>query len=394
MTPTRTVFLVARRELNTRLRTRSFAIGTVVTILVLAGYLLLQASLAEDADRSKVGLSGQATGLAAPLTATAKQLGHTVEVSDVKDPSEGERMVRDGDLDAFVSGTADRLRVTVRSELDENLHKAMNALAQQQVLEAQLLAAEVPNTREILENAARAHVQVDTLERVDPQKDQRLAVALVLIVLLYMSLLLYGTMVAQGVVEEKASRVVEILLATVRPWQLLLGKVIGLGIVGLIQFTLIGVTGLAVALATDVLTIDGAATGALVWGLIWYVLGYFLFATVFASVGSLVSRQEDAQSVLTPITLVVAVAFVLGLSLLTRSADDGVTVVLSLVPPFSPILMPGRIALGVASGWEIALSVILTVTAIAALTWLGGRVYRNAVLRTGSRVRLRDALGV
>jgi ABC-2 type transport system permease protein len=205
-------------------------------------------------------------------------------------------------------------------------------------------------------------------------------------------LLLYGTMVAQGVVEEKSSRVVEILLSTVRPWQLLIGKVVGLGLVGLIQFAIVSVTGLLLAVVTDVLTISGVATSTLIWGLVWYLLGYFLYATVFAAVGSLVSRQEDIQAVLAPVTLVLVAAFVLGFSVLTQDASSTASTVLSLLPPFSPILMPGRIALGAAPAWQLAMAVVLTMAAIAVCTWLGAKVYRNAVLRMGTRVRLRDAL--
>jgi ABC-2 type transport system permease protein len=280
----------------------------------------------------------------------------------------------------------------VKEDLNADLRIALDAIAQQQVLEAQLAAIEDVDPNQVLETVASAHVDVHSQQAPDPRRGQRLAVALLIIALLYVSLVLYGTMVAQGVIEEKSSRVVEILLATVRPWQLLTGKVLGLGLVGLIQLAVIGVAGLVLASATGVLSISGVAISSVLWGLLWYLLGYFLYATVFAAVGSLVSRQEDAQSVLTPITLVLVVAFVLGFGVLAQDATSTASTVLSLVPPFSPILMPGKIALGAAPAWQIATAIALTLAAIALLTRLGGRIYQNAVLHMGTRVRLRDAL--
>jgi ABC-2 type transport system permease protein len=235
-------------------------------------------------------------------------------------------------------------------------------------------------------------VKVTQLEPRRGDEGQRLVIGLVVAFLLYMALMIYGQMVAQGVVEEKSSRVVELLLSTVRPWQLLAGKVLGLGLVGLIQFAVIAVVGLAAGLATDAITISGAAIGGLLAGLLWYLLGFFFYATIFAAVGSLVSRQEDAQGVLTPVTMVIVVGFVFGINLLIEDGSSTLTMVMALLPPFAPILMPGLTAMGLAPIWLQVGSILLTLGGIALVSWLGGRIYRNAVLRSGSRVRLRDAL--
>jgi ABC-2 type transport system permease protein len=105
-----------------------------------------------------------------------------------------------------------------------------------------------------------------------------------------------------------------------------------------------------------------------------------------------VSRQEDAASVITPVTMVLTIGFVVGFNVLLQNPEGGAARVLSLIPLFSPILMPGRIATGTAPGWEIGLALVLTLLAGALLTWLGSKVYRNAVLHTGSRLNLRAAL--
>ncbi|RAS64102.1 ABC-2 type transport system permease protein [Lentzea atacamensis] len=393
MTSARAVSLVARREFVTKVRTRSFLIGTAVIIAVLAGYVVLQSVLFDDQQRSVVGLSGQATQLADPLREKAKSFGIEVETRDVTTVDSAERQVRDGSLDALVTGAPPALKMIVKGSGDEVLTTVLNDVLRQQVLVAQLAEAGI-TPQQVAQNLANVNVDVTALEPVDPQRGQRLAIGLIVAALLYYSLLVYGTMVAQGVVEEKSSRVVEILLATVRPWQLLLGKVIGLGAVGLLQLLVISMVGLGLSSAFDVIDVGALGATALLTGVLWYLLGFFLYATVFAAAASLVSRQEELQSVLTPISMTIIVAFVAGINLMIGSPSGTTVTVLSLLPPFAPILMPGRMAMGVATTWQVLLAIALALAAIAAITWLGGKVYANAVLRTGARVKLREALKV
>ena len=389
--PFTAVRLVAKRELNTRLRTKSFVIGTAVILVVFAGYFLLQATLLGDAGRSKIGLSGQATGISDQLKTVALQLGRDVETITVTSPADGRKQVEKGDLDALLSGSASDLQVLVKSDLDKQLHAALNSIAQQQVLNAKLLEAGL-DAPQVLNAISTATVKVTSITPPDPERDQRLVIGLVMVFLLYLSITTYGTLVAQGIVEEKSSRVVEILLSTLRPWQLMLGKVLGLGLTGLIQLVILAGAGLGMATATGTLTLSGVATSTVLWGLLWYVLGFFLYATIFAGTGSLVSRQEDVQSVVTPVMMVLIGGFVVGLSLLQQSPGGTATTALSLIPLLSPVLMPGRIAAGSVSDLQVGLSIVLPLAAIALFTWLGGRIYHNAVLRMGSRVRLREAL--
>jgi len=390
--PARTVFLVARRELNSRVRTRSFVVSTLVALVVLIGFVLTQSTLFDEEHVTRVGLNGQATAITGELREAAGQLDNAVTTTEVTDLEAGRDQVADGELDALVSGAPAELRVLVRGDLDPDLRTVLNGLVQQQVLSGLLASVEDLDANQVLATIAKAGVRVDSLEPADPQHDQRLALALIVVALLYLALLLYGSMVAQGVVEEKSSRVVELLLATVRPWQLLSGKVAGLGLVGLIQLSAVGAIGLLLAILTNVVTIPAAATGTLAWGLLWYLLGYLLYATAFAAVGSLVSRQEDVQSVLMPVTVVLVVAFVLGFAVLSRSPSGTTATVLSLLPPLSPILMPGRIALAAAPLWQIMLAIALTLASVVVVARVGGAVYRNSVLHMGPRLRLRDAL--
>jgi len=387
----RAVWLVMKRELNTRLRTRSFVIGTVVMLVLLLGYVGFQTSLAGSADKSTVGLTGQATGIARQLQVEAAQSGRQISTVTITDPAEGRKKVEDGDLDALVSGSAAKLTATYKSSLDNQLREVLDQVAQQQVLDGVLSSAQL-EPADVMAQVDGTHVQDDPISPEPADHTQRLVVGLIVAFLLYISIITYGMMVAQGVVEEKSSRVVEILLASVRPWQLLLGKVIGLGLVGLTQLVILAAAGLVAASVTGVFTLSGFATGALLWGLLWYLLGFLLYATIYGALGSLVSRQEDTQSVVGPLNIVLIVGFVTGFNLLLQDPSGTAAKAVSLVPLFSPILMPARIATGAAAGWEIALSLGLTAALVALLTWLGGKIYGNSVLRIGSRIKLSEAL--
>ncbi|MGW4115571.1 ABC transporter permease [Actinosynnema sp. NPDC004786] len=391
LTPGRAVFLVSRREFLGRVRAKSFVWGTVAIVAVMAGYVLLQTLLFDDVGRSRVALSGQATVLAEPLRQTARSFGREVETVDVPDPAAAEAQVRSGEFDALVSGAADDLRVVVKESLGEDLRNSIDLLVKQQVLDAQLAEAGL-DPAVVARNVERAGVQVVALEPGDEQRGQRIVIGLVIAALLYYSLVVYGMMVAQGVVEEKSSRVVEILLATLRPWHLLLGKVVGLGAVGLLQLLLVGVVGLVLAAVSGVLDASAVAGGALAAGALWYLIGFLLYATVFAAAAALVSRQEELQAVVTPITMSIVVGFVVGVNLLIGDPTGTPAAVLSLLPPFAPVLMPVRMAMGLAPAWQVLLAVVLALLAVAGIARLGGTVYANAVLRTGARVRLRDAL--
>lgn len=393
LTPARAVWLVARREIVTRVRSKGFVAGTLVMLLMIAAYVGFVVFVRSADSHSKVGVTGQASAVTQTLVEVARAFGHDVDVVRVDDARTGELRVREGDLDALVTGTPSALRVVVKRDLDAKLREALNAVVQREALDARLRQAGL-DPAQVRLSVANAKIAVTTLEPVDPERGQRMAVALTLIVLMYGFLLTYGMGVAQGVVEEKASRVVELLLATVRPWQLLLGKIIGIGFVGLLQMLIVGGLGLGAALGSGVLTVSlrGAFVESLLSGLAWYLLGYFLFATLFAAAGALVSRQEEIGMVVQPIMVMIIIPFVIGVTLLPRDPDSRLLEVLSLLPPFTPVLMAARTAAGVAPMWQVGLSVVLTFAAIGAIVPIAGRVYFRGVLWTGGRLRLRQAL--
>jgi len=382
----RTVALIARREFLGRVRSRAFVVGTVVLLVILIGYALFTSFLASSSDASTVAIAPESAAIVPALETAARTGGRVLDVESVPDAAAGAARARAGEVDAAISGAPAAPRVDVQDDLGQNLRSVITA-ASAQVAQDQALRARGVDPATISGAVAAAPTVVAATPK-DPAEGLRLGVGAFGAFLLFFSIQTYGGMVAQGVVEEKQSRVVELILATVRPWQLLLGKVLGLGAVGLLQLAVLAGAGLVAA------SVAGAGiAGTLVSVLVWYLLGFAMYATIYGALGSLVSRQEDVQSVLTPVSIVVILGFVVGFNLLISDPRSTTLAVLSLVPPFSPLLMPGRMAVGVAPVWQVALALVLTLAFTVGVLVVGGRIYARSVLRTGARVSLRSALG-
>ena len=388
----RTVALIARREFLGRVQSRAFVVGTVVLLVILIGYALFTSFLASSGDSSSVAVAPESAPLVPALEAAARSQGQVLDVEPVPDAADGAARARTGAVDAAISGAPTAPRVDVEDDLDQDLRTvittASTGLAQEQALRARGVD---PASISGATAAATPTVVAATPE--DPAEGLRLGLGAFGAFLLFFSIQTYGGMVAQGVVEEKQSRVVELILATVRPWQLLLGKVLGLGAVGLLQLAVLTGAGLVAASVAGLLVGGVGIAGTLVSVLVWYLLGFAMYATIYGALGSLVSRQEDVQSVLTPMSIIVLLGFVVGFNLLISDPRSTTLTVLSLLPPYSPLLMPGRTAIGVAPGWQVVLAFVLTLAFTAGVLVVGGRIYARSVLRAGARVSLRSALG-
>jgi ABC-2 type transport system permease protein len=381
------VLLVARREFRTQVRSRGFVIGIVITLVFFAGIFLLGAYINGRTSSHTLGVTPQADGIRPVLEQTAHLQGVQLTVRGV-DEAAGREQVRADELDALLTGTPGAYSLVGRDSVDGGLQAIVQDSVEQQAVSAALAGAGVDPTRVTNSSA----LDVSTLEAGDSGSGQRLAVAFVGTLLLFFSISGYGSMVATGVVEEKQSRVVELLLATITPWQLLAGKVLGLGAVGLLQLVILsGIAGLGAG-AAGLLVVPGTAAGMFAMVVLWYLLGFFLYASLYAAVGSTVSRQEELQSVVAPMIFLLLIPFILTLNLLPSDPRNGLATVLSFVPFFSQTVMPARYALGVASLGEVLVAAVIAAATIVVVVRVAGRVYRNSVLRTGARVSLREAL--
>jgi len=384
------VRLVAGREVATKMRSKAFIVTTVATVVLIIGFAVVMKLVGGGSDTT-VGVTPSNAVLAEPLKTVASSIGQNVDTTEVSE-EDGRARVADESLDALLVGDGDELRVVVKKDLDDNLRNALNVLAGQLALN-QEIAQLGGDPAQVNASVADAEVQVEQLEEPFPYDPQQLVLGIIAGILIYMSLQFTGQLVAQGVVEEKSSRVVELLLSTIRPWQLMAGKVLGIGFVGFLQMAVIGGFGVAAALALGVLTIAvSTAVGTVVWLVVWYLLGFLLYSLLFAGLAALVSRQEDVGGVISPALIMVIAGYVMGISVLPADPDNTLVGVLSIIPVFAPTLMPMRLAMGGVPVWEAIVSVGLVLALIPLLVWLAGRIYANAVMRSGAKVKLRDAM--
>ena len=379
--------LVAQRDFWYRLRDKGFLISTGITLTILTGLILLKAYGGGGTPTFDLGLMGTGSARLGPLVVqAAESQGAKVRTEQVADRAAAEAGLKDGSLDAVL---VDGQRLLADRRAPGELQSAVQTALVADGIRTTLAASDVP-ADEIDRILNPAPVRVDTLEPQDPNRDTNSTVAFIAVVLLYGQLFGYGVWVATGVIEEKSSRVVEILLSTIRARQLLAGKILGIGALGLLQLAAIAVYGIVLATVTGALDLPAHAVGTAALAIGWFVLGFAFYASLFAVAGSLVSRMEELQNVIVPLNLVILVSFFLSLGA-TSDPSSTLSRIVSIVPFSSALAMPVRIALGAATPLEVVAALVLTIGSTALLIPLAGRVYSGAVLRTGARVKLRDA---
>jgi len=379
------VRLVAGRELSTRIRDKTFLISSAIILLLVLGGMVFQAVIASGADDVTIGLVGDTATLKPALVAEGTAVGADVTVVGLDDEAAARRAVTDGDVDgALLDGAGASPRLLVERSAGSSLTATVQGAVSRLAVGRQLSAAGI-------DRLDVPDVGVTELHPGSDPTGERTGIAVVGVIVLYALLILISNFVAQGVVEEKSTRVVELLLSAMKPWQLLAGKVVGLGVLGLAQIVAIAVVGVAGALIFDLVSLPGQLIGTAFTVLAWFVLGYAFYASVFAAGASLVSRQEDLAGVITPMTMLLVAGFFVAL----RSASDPtglLATVTSYVPGLSPLVMPVRMAGGGVAWWEVLLAVGLQLVAIALVVRLGGRIYAGALLRTSGRTTIREAL--
>ena len=389
MTRWRTIRLVAGREVRERLRSKAFRISTGVTLLFILAVAILPGLLSDDGPTTyDVGVYGdRADELARRLPAAAAATEDVeVRVRRLADAGEGERLVRAGDIDAALGDG----RVLVEEELGNKLGFVVDE-ANRQVAGAAVLAG----AGVVGEAAARllAPPPVEVRAR-DPKSDDEAArQGLVFFgtVLLYGQLLGFGYWVASGVVEEKVSRVVEILLAKAPPARLLAGKVIGIGAVGLIQLLAFVAIGLGTAAAFDTVDLppDALTIAAQVVG--WFVLGFAFYSCLFAVGGAMASRVEELQSTTTPLTFLAMGSLFAAINAGTDPSGP-IAKVATFIPFSAPMVLPIRVAADEVGVGTVIVAVAIVLASIAAVMALAARVYATGALHLRGQLKLRSAL--
>jgi ABC-2 type transport system permease protein len=387
MTTTQAIRLVARREIIERARDKSFLISTIFTILIVLGVAIAPSLFGGD-DEKTVAVATDvrdARALSDAIRAQARLADLDVRVTDA-DPATLRTLVDDEDADAAITASG---AVIVKEDLPGDVGAVIQQ-AHRGVRTAERLRAADIDPAAVERAADVPPLRIDAMDPPDDRREARRGIAFVGTLLLYGQLVGYGFWVALGIVEEKSGRVVELLLSTISARVLLAGKVLGVGLLGLVQLLLVSIFGVTAAAAAGVMDVTGDTLSVVSIVLFWFVLGYFFYATFFAAAAARVSRQEDLQNVTTPATTLVLISFFAALWA-GNNADAPLARVLGLLPPFSALVNPIRVAADEAPLWEIGVAVALMLAATVALVFVAARLYEGAVLRTGGKVSVADA---
>ncbi|MEU7279188.1 ABC transporter permease [Streptomyces sp. NPDC045431] len=375
------VWLVYRREIDSRLASKGYFVGTLVMVLAIFG-LVVGLDYANSPKTETVAVCG----------APAERFGTPpagIRVRSCAQLSEAKARTIDKKVGAAVAVSGGKATVFVRGDSPEQARTGAVALAESWAT---------------ARGYDEQHVDVDRLERTVAQAGPhvetvgagagstvQVGTAVSMMIILFMQIIGQGSLVAQGVVEEKSTRIVEVLLSTLTPLRLMTGKVAGIGTAAVVQILVLvaAVAGARVVVSSQADALPG--TTALASAALWFLLSFALFSCLFAAAGSLVSRPEDLQSVLMPV-MVMAMAPVGVAAGAAGNLSAGWVQVVQYIPPFSGLLMPLQAAVGGVSLVQQLAAGALMLAATAACMTLAARIYRNSILRIGTTVRWRQAL--
>ena len=384
--PTRSAWrLVAAREIVVRLTNRAFLVSTLLTLVLIAAFGIWSVVEGSKTTTHRVLVTTSdattfvtsADGLAAAADDTVR-----LEPVTVTDDATARRALATEEADAYLHRRDDAWTLTTREEADVQLRQALAGAVSQSALAAN--AAESGTSVEALMRGATLAV-----ETVGGQASGGFArgVGFAFALLFFMSAVMFGQMIASSVVEEKQSRLVEIIATAIPLRQLLAGKVLGNSAIALAQLVLFTAVGLVSVSLSEFSDLLGTLSGAVGWFVAFFAVGFVALACIFAVGGALASRIEDLQATTAPVTTVLMLIYFVSLSL-EGSAER----VASYVPIASVISMPTRVLLGDAAWWEPLLSLVITALFALAAVVLGEKAYRRSLMQTRGRLSWRQAL--
>lgn len=413
------IFAVIRREYLERVRTKAFWISTLLVPVFLGAVMILPAYLAArgagefnvavldltgrffEPVQAEVGrmLSGDDEKLSITLVEQAP--GSDVEATRERLKTEVENKVFDGVLilpaDLPDDGTPEYVAPNVSAfKLISVLERSVNTVTVADRLTGAGLDPE--QVRELTRRPGLTTFKLGKGGEETSDQGQSFILAYVFMMIIYVTVLMYGIYVMRGVLEEKSSHVVEVLISTVRPFELMLGKILGIGAVGLTQFLLwailmaaISAPGAVAALGVSGMELPAVPAQLLAFFVIYFVLGFLLYGTLYAGIGAAFDTEQEAQNFQGLVTMFLVVPLVLMMQILNQP-DGTLAVVLSLIPFFTPMLMFLRMTLTQVPVVQLAASVVFMLAAIVVAAWVVGKIYRVGILMHGSKPKLKDLI--
>lgn len=381
--------IVAEREIRVRLQAKSFRYSVLALVLVVIAVIVLFSVLGGRPTSDTVGVVDTAGGRvvqAASTIADGVQDGSKVTAKSYSSEAAAERAVKDGDVDAaLLPASGGGYDVVGNSTVDSTLSQWLSSAASSAVLadNAQQQGVDLDALRD------GTQVQDRLLDPDASSSTERQVAGTLFVVLFYLTAITFGMTIAQSVVQEKESRVVEILVAAIPVRALLWGKVVGNTILALGQVVLVAAVAAIGLLATgkgDFLKLIAPALG---WGVVFFALGFIALSGLWAVAGSLASRTEDLQSTTLPGQVLLFVPY-----LLAVSGGATVKTVVSMVPIASAMMMPSRLAETTVPAWQLAVAVVGNLVAIVLAVRLAARLYRRTLMRTERKIGYKEAFSL
>lgn len=392
----------------TRFKTKSFLISTIITLLFVVGLANYQAifdSFSNDS-KTKIAVLDETGEFLTPLEESVENANEDVDLIGYKKSEEAaKRAVEDEEFDALI-----RLEMT-ENQLPKATYYANNiadsaeqmAIQQQlQQLKVQIATNQAGIDQETIEAIYSPvmfnTVALDKSAKTSEELSQARVIVYIMLFILYLFILSYGIMIATDVATEKSSRVMELLVSSVSPVTHMFAKIVGIALLGLTQFGLLIGLGFTLIVSkqgdstSGILSnigMEGASPTLYVYAVVFFILGYLLYATLAAMLGSLVSRTEDVQQLIMPMTFLVMIAFFIAMFGLS-APETSLVVISSYIPFFSPMLMFLRVGMLNIPFWEVAISLGILVATIIVLAFIGARVYKGGVLMYGKSSSLKD----
>jgi ABC-2 type transport system permease protein len=376
--------VVARREVVAKLTDRSFLVGTVLTLAIIVVFMGVQAYLGERTQSYDLAATGSASSMAARVAQEAPSVDDKVEVTvrPVADDAAARAAVADGSADAWLHEGTDGWVLTGKSDVDGSLESVASTVVKRAVIDANARAA--GTTPEAIERGATLSTAI--LDGDAARQDFAKGLGFAFSFLFYMAALGFGITLAMSVVEEKASRIVEIITTKIPVRHLLAGKIAGNTVLAFGQMALYVAIGLVGLSFTPFASFLSSAAAPAAWFLVFFIVGFLALACLFAVAGALASRTEDVQQTAMPLNMLVMGMFFGALFL-----KGPALTIASFVPPLSAILMPVRLAEGGVPLWEPAVALLLLVLSAGAVVRVAERLYRRSLLQTQGRLSVRQA---
>jgi len=413
------IFAIIRREYLERVRTKAFWISTLLVPVFLGAVMILPAYLAargagefnvavldltdrffepvqSEVDRM---LSGDDEKLS--ITLVRQDPGPDVEATRERLKGEVEGKVYDGMLilpaNLPEDGKPEYVAPNVSAfKLISVLERSVNNVTVADRLTGAGLDPEA--VRELTRRPGLTTFKLGKGGEETSDQGQSFILAYVFMMIIYVTVLMYGIYVMRGVLEEKSSHVVEVVISTVKPFELMLGKILGIGAVGLTQFLIwaalmaaISAPGAVAALGVSGMELPAVPAQLLVFFVIYFVLGFLLYGTLYAGIGAAFDTEQEAQNFQGVVTMFLVVPLVLMMQILNQP-DGTLAVVLSLIPFFTPMLMFLRMTLTQVPAIQLAASVVFMLAAIVVASWVVGKIYRVGILMHGSKPKLKDLI--